>query len=68
MNDTCLGGALDIVLPFLGAALLLSCFGNSTYVPWQDDWLERRCEVDIGLKNGLLKELGPKNIALECVL
>jgi hypothetical protein len=53
----CLGGALDNILPLLSVALLLSCFGNSTYVPWQEDGLERRCEVDVGPENGLLEEV-----------
>jgi hypothetical protein len=56
---SCLG-ELDIILPLLGVALLLSCFGNSTYVPWQEDGLERRCEVEV-LRMDCQKEFGPED-------
>ena len=59
----CPGGALDIILTLLGAALL-SCCGNSTYVPWQEDGLERRCEVHIGPENGLPEEV--RGLRMEC--
>jgi hypothetical protein len=65
--DTCLvfarviyslGEVLDITLPLLGEALLLSCLGNSIYVPWQEDRLERRYKVDIGPEGMLTEEIG----------
>jgi hypothetical protein len=39
-------------------------FGNSTYVPWQEDGLERRCEVDVGPENGLPEEVRGPRIAI----
>jgi hypothetical protein len=60
----CLRGAVDIILALLSSALQLSRFGNTTYMPWQEDRLEQRCEVDIGPENGLPEEV--RGLRMEC--
>ena len=47
--------------PLAWRSFAASCFGNSTYVPWQEDGLERRCEVDVGPENDCQKEFRPED-------